>query len=467
LTLSIRRLIGFLAIAILPVAIACGGSSDSADTPADVSQQPTATAVAPEPTSTAVPTATAIPEPSATPTAEPVRSILDEGPLKDRVVSFSDEAWNFLVDLSENHSPRETATDEEAEAATFILDRFVDIGYQAGLQLFDFQLVDDEVEALTLTMDAPPAVPGMPLSRSIEGIVTGPLIDVGLALPGDFSVDSLVGKVAFIQRGEVTFEEKVIRVQEAGAIAAIIYNNLPGPFRGSMITESTIPAVTASQETGALLSELMAAGEVEVTVSVVIETFSSRNVIAEKPGTDPEAGTVVIGAHIDTVAGVQGANDNGSGVAVLMTLAREIFESSFPFDLQIVAFGSEEAGLRGSRFYVASLSGEEQDDLVAMLNFDVPGGGDFVELQGDPGMSLRVRNYGDVNGIRVIRGNLDTGGSDHESFEAHDVPVLFFFGNDISRMHTTDDTTDFVNRELLGTTVALGRFALQDIAAGQ
>lgn len=65
--------------------------------------------------------------------------------------------------------------------------------------------------------------------------------------------------------------------------------------------------------------------------------------------------------------------------------------------------------MRGSRFYVASLSGEEQDDLVAMLNFDVPGGDDFVELQGDPGMSLRVRNYGNVNGILVIRGNLDSG----------------------------------------------------------
>lgn len=467
MTLSTRRLIGLAILVVLPVALACGGSSDATAVPAEAQQQPTAAAVSPDPTPTTAPTATAVPEPTATPTVQPVGSQLVEGPLKDRIARFSDEAWSFLVELSENNSPRETATDQEADAAFFILDRFVQMDYEAGLQLFDFKLVDDEVEALTVAMDAPPAVPGMPLSRSIQGVVTGPLIDVGLALPGDFPVDGLVGKIAFIKRGEVTFEEKVIRVQQAGAIAAIIYNNLPGPFRGSMITESTIPAVTASQESGALLSDLMAAGEVEVTVSVVIETFSSRNVIAEKPGTDPEAGTVVIGAHFDTVPGVQGANDNGSGVSVLMTLAQEIFESSFPFNLQIVAFGSEEAGLRGSRFYVASLSGEEQDELVAMLNFDVSGTGDFVELQGDPGMSLRVRNYGDVNGIRVIRGNLDTGGSDHESFEFHGVPVLFFFGNDISRIHTPDDTLDHINPELLGTTVALGKFALEDLAAGQ
>ena len=461
MTLSPRRLIGYAVFAILPVAIACGGTSDPTAVPA---QQPTATAVAPDPTPTTVPTATVVPEPSATPTVQPAASVLDLGTLEEQVSRLSDDAWEFLVDLTENHNPRESATDAEADAAFFILDRFQEIGYTAGLQLFDFQLVDDDVAAFTVAMDEAPELPGTPLSRSGEGVVTGPLVDVGLALPQDIPEEGLSGKVALILRGEVTFEEKVLRVQEAGAVAAVIYNNLPGPFRGSMITGSVVPAVTVSQESGASLSELMDAGEVEVTVSVVIETFSSRNVIADKPGTDPDAGTVVIGAHLDTVPDIQGANDNGSGVSVLMTLANEIFDSSFPFTIQLVAFGSEEAGLRGSRFYVASLSGEEQDDLVAMLNFDVLGTGNFIELQGDPGMSLRVRNYGDVNGIRVIRGNLDTGGSDHDSFAVLDVPVLFFFANDISRIHTEDDTLEFINPELLGVSTALGLFALEDLS---
>ena len=464
MTLSTRRLIGLAILVVLPVALACGGSSDATAVPAEAQQQPTAAAVSPDPTPTTAPTATAVPEPTATPTVQPVGSQLVEGPLKDRIARFSDEAWSFLVELSENNSPRETATDQEADAAFFILDRFVQMDYEAGLQLFDFKLVDDEVEALTVAMDDRPELPGTPLSRSFEGSITAPLVDVGLALPQDIPEDGLAGKVALIHRGEVTFEEKVLRVQEAGAVAAVIYNNLPGAFRGSMITQSTIPAVTTSQEAGGTLKGLMDAGEVEVTVSVVIETFSSRNVIADKPGTDPDAGTVVIGAHFDTVADVQGANDNGSGTSVLMTLAQEIFDSSFPFTIQLVAFGSEERGLRGSRFYVAALSGEEQDDLVAMLNFDVPGTGNFIELQGDPAMSLRVRNYGDVNGIRVIRGNLDTGGSDHETFAVLDVPVLFFFANDIDRIHTPGDTLEFINPELLGASVALGIFALEDLA---
>ena len=143
----------------------------------------------------------------------------------------------------------------------------------------------------------------------------------------------------------------------------------------------------------------------------------------------------------------------------------ELSQQSFPFELRLVAFGSEELGLLGSRHYVESLSSEQQSRVIAMLNFDVPGSGNFIELQGDPGMSLRVRNYGDVNGIRVIRGNLDTGGSDHESFAVLDIPVLFFFANDISRSHTPDDTLDFVNPELLGVSVVLGIFALEDLAA--
>jgi hypothetical protein len=47
------------------------------------------------------------------------------------------------------------------------------------------------------------------------------------------------------------------------------------------------------------------------------------------------------------------------------------------------------------------------------------------------------------------------------------VPVLFFFGNDISRIHTPDDTTDNINPEFLGITVALGKFALDYLAVGQ
>ena len=82
MTLSPRRLIGYAVFAILPVAIACGGTSDPTAVPA---QQPTATAVAPDPTPTTVPTATVVPEPSATPTVQPAASVLDLETLEEQV----------------------------------------------------------------------------------------------------------------------------------------------------------------------------------------------------------------------------------------------------------------------------------------------------------------------------------------------------------------------------------------------
>ena len=53
-----------------------------------------------------------------------------------------------------------------------------------------------------------------------------------------------------------------------------------------------------------------------------LEGKSPRNLEAELPGTDPTAGVIVVGGHYDSVAGTPGANDNASGVAATLELAR-------------------------------------------------------------------------------------------------------------------------------------------------
>jgi aminopeptidase YwaD len=123
-----------------------------------------------------------------------------------------------------------------------------------------------------------------------------------------------MGRVALIERGTITFESKVSRVAEAGAVAAIVFNNRDELFRGSLSTESAIPAVALSGEQGRALLSLLEGGEVMAKVTVGIRTLHSRNVVAVKRGPPGDA-QVVLGAHYDTVAGVPGANDNGSGTA--------------------------------------------------------------------------------------------------------------------------------------------------------
>ena len=65
---------------------------------------------------------------------------------------------------------------------------------------------------------------------------------------------------------------------------------------------------------------------------------------------------VILGAHYDTVEDTQGASDNGSGLATLLTVATHIAERDYPFDVRIVLFGTEEFGLVGSRHYAENMS---------------------------------------------------------------------------------------------------------------
>ena len=182
--------------------------------------------------------------------------------------------------------------------------------------------------------------------------------------------------------------------------------------------------------------------------------LTSRNVIAEKPGPGPEV--VVLGGHYDTVANVAGANDNGSGIAVLLTIARELQDNPLPFGLRFIAFGSEELGLLGSRFYVDSLSTEERALLLAMLNFDALGSGRSIQVLGSAGLTgpvVDIGNSADI-GVSRIRG-LEGASSDHASFARIGTPNLMFAADDFSRIHTPEDTLDLVEPRLLGDAAAL------------
>mgnify|MGYP002783603226 FL=1 len=75
------------------------------------------------------------------------------------------------------------------------------------------------------------------------------------------------------------------------------------------------------------------------------------NIVAERPGTDKTAGSILVGAHYDTVYQSPGADDNASGVAVVLEVARLLAQPT-PRGLQLVLFDKEETGLLGSQAYV-------------------------------------------------------------------------------------------------------------------
>ena len=481
----------YIAPLLMALALAACGGSDARDplpqsTAAAIVTEappPTATVVVPSPTSTASPrseatqgpaptetptagptttpratasavaTPTTAPDATATPTVPPSPVTATAGPTTTLAERLADEAMELLRILTQDVSPRASATQQERDAAEFLAARFEALGYQTELQPFTV-----DVELSEVSVGPAPLEPrSFPMNLSATGTVSGLLVDAGGAFPQDIPAEGLASSIAVIERGTLYFEEKVTRVAEAGAVAAIVYNNRPGGFRGTLADRAPIPAVSVSGDSGRAILELMAQGDVEATVTVIIETRDSQNVVAEKTGTGSSGEIVVLGGHYDTVPDIPGANDNGSGTATLMTVAKEASERDYPFTLRFIAFGSEELGLLGSKFHADSLDDRERESIVAMLNFDALGTGDVVGLLGDFDLVTSLLDYGQANSIEAERRpSVGRGASsDHASFQRIGVPVVFFLADDFSRIHTPEDRLEFVQAELLGNSAAL------------
>ena len=95
------------------------------------------------------------------------------------------------------------------------------------------------------------------------------------------------------------------------------------------------------------------------------------NVLAERRGTDPKAGAVLVGAHFDTVPGSPGADDNASGVAVALELARLFAKHPTARTVRFAFFDGEERGLLGSRAYAASVA--RTADLTGVVIIEMVG----------------------------------------------------------------------------------------------
>ncbi|QLG38759.1 S8 family serine peptidase [Paenibacillus sp. E222] len=118
-------------------------------------------------------------------------------------------------------------------------------------------------------------VMGWSLSADPESVLTDQydLLFAGLGKPTDFEGKDFTGKVAFVQRGELAFVEKVANAKAAGAVAIIVYNNIPGPIGVSLGDNfELIPTLSMSKEDGeSIKAELDAGQRVEVSFSDFIK----------------------------------------------------------------------------------------------------------------------------------------------------------------------------------------------------
>ena len=135
------------------------------------------------------------------------------------------------------------------------------------------------------------------------------------------------GSVALMRRGGCTFSQKARLAEGRGATAALIANDgSPGrtaPISATLFGTSSIPVLIVSSEVGSELARLPPVGTVSVRIGLTVATTDARgvNVIADLPGR--RKGVVLLGAHLDSVANGPGINDNGSGSAAVLEIARQ------------------------------------------------------------------------------------------------------------------------------------------------
>ncbi|MCU1547174.1 MAG: aminopeptidase [Arthrobacter sp.] len=302
-----------------------------------------------------------------------------------------------------NGGNRAGGTSGYEASAQYIEGKLRAAGYTPVRQPFSYDRYDTVSASLERLSPSPRGYPYnatggfLDLSYSGSGTVTAALTTVDINLAGGDRVSTsgceaadfarfTAGNIALIQRGTCSFRVKADNAATAGAAGVIIFNqgNLViggdrmGLFGGTLGTpQAAIPAVSTGFDTGAELAGLNGV-TVHLAVSGTVTPIESFNVLADTRGRADR--TVVVGAHLDSVDGGPGINDNGTGTAAILETAIQLKATGqTPANRVRFAFwGGEEAGLIGSGHYVSQLSARQIKDHAINLNFDMVGSPNYV-----------------------------------------------------------------------------------------
>jgi aminopeptidase YwaD len=375
-----------------------------------------------------------------------------------------------------------------------------------------------------------PAEAIRPLNLTANTKVEGELVFVGYGISqpnagyDDYANVDVTGKIAVILRGAPNWEgvsaditraaripTKVQTALQKGAVGVILVNQpdndrlLPLGMRGRApaanaallnvqasvgdkllqpLGLTVAEAVKRINEKGLPISAPLNA-TAEVSASIEPNRGMARNVIGFIPGNDPQLRdeVIVIGAHYDHLGYGEvgslapepgdihyGADDNASGTAAIMELARLLAQNRdrLKRSVLVIAFSAEEEGLLGAEYFLQNPT-VPRENIVAMLNFDmvgrmtnnrvsISGVGTAAEWEG----ILKAANTESLN---LQLGQSASGGSDHMPFMRREIPVLFFFTGMHPDYHRPSDTWEKINYEGQAQIVALAERVVYDLAS--
>jgi len=339
---------------------------------------------------------------------------------------------NLIDVLAGEIGPRLAGTPGSARAAEAVAAALRELGLEPRLQEFPFLAYFPDEPSLEVDGEPWPAGPAM-YAQAAEVVGTVRRIGTHVVLPQ-------------------VFEPPVFAIEDNGREVGRIYANPIGggatPFPTGYGPLLTGPAAYVSSADGQRLQD---GAHARLRVGGRIVPTTERNVIGSLAGETAEI--VVLCAHYDSAWRARGAVDNASGVEAMCRVLSRLRERRHPRTLQAIAFGAEELGLSGARYFVAEAKTRGQlGEIRAVVNLECLARGEQLEVWASEELQDRaIRIAGDLS--PRIRPPLP--GSDHYPFAQEGIPAACVLRWPFSEYHLPADEPGIADEGLLGEAVDL------------
>ncbi|QLG74804.1 hypothetical protein HG535_0H01310 [Zygotorulaspora mrakii] len=185
-------------------------------------------------------------------------------------------------------------------------------------------------------------------------------------------------KIALIERGQCPFGVKSDLAGKYGYQAVVIFDNDPKADKGLQgtlgePTNHTVSTIGVTHETGKKLIENIVLNK-HYSLYFAMDSYVGRtwtkNIIADTKHGD-EDNIVMLGAHSDSVEEGPGINDDGSGTASLLNVAKQLTHYKINNKVRFAWWAAEEEGLLGSNYYANNLTPEENQKIRLFMDYDM------------------------------------------------------------------------------------------------
>jgi carboxypeptidase Q len=406
--------------------------------------------------------------------------------LRDAAMS-DDVAYDIVEGLTTEVGPRLAGTEAEARARTWAAAKLTALGFKnVRIETYKMpvwvrgeetaEVIAPFPQKLRLTaLGNSGATP--PEGMTAQVVYFASIVDLQAA-----PVGSLTGKIAFVSNAMVATQDGSSYGQfgfarfsgpnvaaTKGAAAMIIKSIGSDKGRGPHTGITTfakgvtpIPAAALSVSDAANLERMIARGKPVILKLVLTPRQTgdneSGNVVAEVPGTDPQAGIVLVGGHLDSWDLGTGALDDGAGLAITTAAAKRLLDGPRPRrTIRIVWFGAEEVGGFGGEAYAAA-HGKERHAVAAESDFGADNIWRFRTNLPDTAKEVADRLAAALAPLGIVRGKtLADGGGDIDPMMALGIGTITLDQSGqryFDYHHTPEDTLERIDPAQLRHNVA-------------